>query len=131
MPKRNGTGIELLADPMRRRIIAALAVQPRRPSSLAKEIGLSRPATTRQLHLLLDAELVHSGRSIADRRAVLYAIEPRRHGVITAWLAGTEIVRRTTSDRDPSHRPSYELMERDAPRPDPEAPSPDPPTRTG
>jgi hypothetical protein len=46
MPKRNGPGIALLADPTRRRIIAALAISPRRPSSLAAELHLSRPATT-------------------------------------------------------------------------------------
>jgi DNA-binding MarR family transcriptional regulator len=93
MPKRNGSGIELLADPTRRRLIAALALRPRRPSSLAQEIGLSRPATTRQLHLLLAAGLVRWSRSHADRRVLLFSIEPRAHGQITAWLAGTEIAR--------------------------------------
>jgi DNA-binding transcriptional ArsR family regulator len=93
MPRRNGPGIELLADPTRRRIIAALALCPRRPSSLATELGLSRPATTRQLNLLLDAGLVRAGRSITDGRARLYRIEPLAHGPITAWLAGTEIGR--------------------------------------
>jgi predicted ArsR family transcriptional regulator len=99
MPKRNGSGIELLADPTRRRLIAALALRPRRPSSLAKEIGLSRPATTRQLHLLLAAGLVRWTRSHADRRVLLFSIEPRAHGQITAWLAGTEVGRAT--DRFP------------------------------
>jgi DNA-binding transcriptional ArsR family regulator len=96
VPKRNGQGIDLLADRTRRRIIAALALRPRRPSMLALEIGLSRPATTRQLHLLRDAGLIRSGRSVADGRVVLYSIEGRQHGRITAWLAGTEIARPTT-----------------------------------
>lgn len=95
MPKRNGSGIELLADPTRRRLIAAVALRPRRPSSLANEIGLSRPATTRQLHLLLAAGLVRWTRSHADRRVLLFSIEPQAHGQITAWLAGTEIGRPT------------------------------------
>jgi DNA-binding transcriptional ArsR family regulator len=94
MPKRNGrAGIELLADPTRRRIIAALAVCPRRPSSLASELKFSRPATTRQLRLLLDAGLVRESRSILDGRVRLYGLDPRSHGRITAWLAGTEIGR--------------------------------------
>lgn len=93
VPKRNGQGIELLADPMRRRMVAALALRPRRASSLALEMGLSRPATTRQLHLLRDAGLVRSTRSMADRRAILFTVDPRNHGPITAWLAGTEIGR--------------------------------------
>lgn len=91
MPKRNGAGIALLADPTRRRIIAALALRPRRPSSLAAEIGLSRPATSRQLQLLRDAGLVRASRSRIDGRVLLYTLDPRRHGPITAWLAGTEV----------------------------------------
>lgn len=58
MPKKNGQGVELLADPTRRRLIAAIALRPRTPSSLAQEIGLSRAATTRQLHLLEGAGLI-------------------------------------------------------------------------
>lgn len=97
MPRRSGPGIALLADSTRRRIVAALARRPRRPSSLAREIGLSPPATTRQLHLLRDAGLIRSTRSIVDRRAILYAIDPRSHGPITAWLVGTEVGRPTPS----------------------------------
>jgi DNA-binding transcriptional ArsR family regulator len=93
MPKRNGPGIELLADPVRRQIIAALALGPRRPTSLAKQIGLSRPAATRHLLLLRDAGLVRTMPSYVDRRAILYGIDPRSRGPITAWLAGTEIAR--------------------------------------
>jgi DNA-binding transcriptional ArsR family regulator len=100
MPRRNGSGIELLADPTRRRIIAALALGPRRPSSLAEALGLSRPATSRQLRLLLDAGLVRTGRSRLDRRVQLYAIDPHRHGPITAWLAGTEVGRPVTMKID-------------------------------
>ena len=93
MPSRNGQGIELLADPIRRRLIAAIALRPQRPSSLAQLIGLSRPATSRQLGLLQRAGLVRSSRSMADGRAVLFTLDPRVHGQITAWLAGTEIGR--------------------------------------
>jgi DNA-binding transcriptional ArsR family regulator len=99
VPKRNGQGIELLADRTRRRIIASLALRPRRPSILALEIGLSRPATTRQLHLLRDAGLIRSSRSPIDGRTILFSIEQRQHGRITAWLAGTEIARPTTYER--------------------------------
>jgi DNA-binding transcriptional ArsR family regulator len=93
MPKRNGPGIELLADPTRRRIIAALALGPRRPSSLAAELSLSRPAVSRQLRLLRDATLVDTTRSLVDGRVVLYRLQPRQHGPITAWLAGTSVGR--------------------------------------
>ena len=129
MPRRNGAGIELLADPTRRRIVAALALQPRRPSGLAAELGLSRPAIARQLHILRDAGLIQSGRSMADRRAILFMIAPRRQGVITAWLAGTEIGRPTPRfGRDGRPLPGFELIERDptppAPLPPPDSPRP-------
>ena len=89
VPKRNGPGIELLADPTRRRIVALLAIHSMRPKSIAREIGLSRPATSRQLHLLLDAGLIRSTWSPIDGRGRLFGLEPRAHGSITAWLAGT------------------------------------------
>jgi DNA-binding transcriptional ArsR family regulator len=94
MPKKNGQGIELLADPTRRRLIAAIAVRPRRPSSLAAEIGLSRPATTRQLHLLEEAGLIRASRAMTDRRGIVFTMDPRTHGQVTSWLAGTDIGRR-------------------------------------
>ena len=93
MPGRHGSGIELLADPIRRQIVAALALGPRRPTALAAEIGLSRPATAHHLRLLRDAGLIRTMPSYVDRRAILYGIDPRSHGRITAWLAGTEIGR--------------------------------------
>jgi DNA-binding transcriptional ArsR family regulator len=93
MPRRNGAGIELLADPTRRRIIALLAVHPLRPSTIASEVCLSRPAVSRQLRLLRQAGLIVATRSRVDGRAVLYGIHPSRHGSITAWLAGTSVGR--------------------------------------
>ena len=86
----------MLADPTRRRIVAALAIGPRRPSSLARELHLSRPAISRQLSLLLEAGLVRTNRSLVDGRVVLYGLEPRGRGPITAWLAGTGVGRPIT-----------------------------------
>ena len=91
MPKRNGTGIALLADETRRRIVAAIALRPMRSSAIATAIGLSRPATSRQLRLLLDAGLVRALESRIDRRGYLYTLHPDSHGRITAWLAGTDV----------------------------------------
>jgi len=93
MPKRNGAGIELLADPTRRRIIALLAMSACRPSTLAREIGRSRPAVSRQLALLVDAGLVERRPAYFDGRAILYRIAADSHGPITAWLAGTNVGR--------------------------------------
>jgi DNA-binding transcriptional ArsR family regulator len=91
MPLRRGNGIALLADPTRRRIIAALAATPRRPSRLAADLAVSRPAIARQLRLLEDAGLIVAHAVAGDGRGTLYTINPRRHGAITAWLAGTDI----------------------------------------
>lgn len=93
MPRRNGSGIALLADPTRRGIIAALALKPQRPSRLAAHLRLSRPAITYHLRLLEKAGLVWGHDVPGDGRAVWYTINPRRHGAITAWLAGTELGR--------------------------------------
>jgi DNA-binding transcriptional ArsR family regulator len=89
MPKRNGPGIELLADSTRRRIVTLLAAQPMRPSVIAQELGLSRPATSRQLRLLEDAGLVRGWNSMMDGRGMVYAIDPGALRPIIAWLAGT------------------------------------------
>jgi DNA-binding transcriptional ArsR family regulator len=91
MPKRIGSGMELLADPTRRRIIAMIAGRPMRSSLIAYELGLSRPATSRQLALLEDAGLVRSFDSAFDRRARVYSIKPLAAHPIIAWLAGTGV----------------------------------------
>ena len=89
MPKRNGPGIELLADFTRRRIVTLLAAQPMRSGAIARELGRSRPATSRQLRLLEEAGLVRGWTSMMDGRGVVYAIDPRALRPIIAWLAGT------------------------------------------
>jgi len=91
MPKRNGAGIALLADPTRRRIITLLAQHPRRPKMLAMELGLSFPAVSGQLALLCEAGLVRRLPTLADARGVLCFVEPDAQGRIIAWLAGTEV----------------------------------------
>ena len=99
MPKRNGKGIDLLADPTRRAIVALLALQVGQPnmglqpSMIAKEIGRSRPATSRQLGLLRRAGLISVRHHFVDGRKVVYFLEPRKLGQITAWLSGTEVGR--------------------------------------
>ena len=98
MPKRNGEGIDLLADPTRRRIVAQLALATGKPKAgeptrLAKELGLSLPATSRQLHILLKAGLISVRRGWVDGRRRVYSIEPTRLGQIAELLAGTEVGR--------------------------------------
>lgn len=91
MPRRNGTGIALLADPTWRRIIALIAIRPRRPSAVARDLGVHRSTATRQLHLLEEAGLILGRRTLYDGRGKRYFLEPRRVGPVLAWLAGTEV----------------------------------------
>ena len=91
MSKDIGSGIELLADGTRRRIVALIAGQPMRSSQIAHELGLSRPATSRQLGLLEQARLVRSFTSFLDARSRIYSINPSATHQIIAWLAGTGV----------------------------------------
>ena len=91
MPKRTGQGIELLADETRRRIVGLLALHPYRPSVLASELGLARSTVSHHLHLLHEAGLIRILNVYNDGRYVLYGIDYRAHGRITAWLAGTDV----------------------------------------
>jgi DNA-binding transcriptional ArsR family regulator len=95
MPKRAAVGIELLADPTRRRIMGLIALHARRPSGIASEIGLSRPATTRQLRLLAEAGLIRVTYAPHDGRGRLCSVNPMMIGPIAAWLAGVEVGRPT------------------------------------
>jgi DNA-binding transcriptional ArsR family regulator len=98
MPKRITHGIELLADPTRRRIVALIASGTRRPGAIADTIGLSRPATSRQLRLLVQAGLLRWTFDRFDLRGRLYVIDPAMEGPIIAWLAGVDL------GRHPRHR---------------------------
>lgn len=93
MPTRITHGIELLADPARRRIIALIANGTRRPAAIADEIALSRPATSHHLRLLVRAGVLRWTFARFDRRGRLYLIEPSMNGPIVAWLAGVDLGR--------------------------------------
>ena len=115
MPRRNGDGLALLADPTRRDIVAILAIRPTRPSVLAKRLGLSRPAVSRQLHLLAEAGLVVAHPWVPDGRFVAYTLEFRSQGRIIAWLAGTEVGLLPSVYRMPAPAPGAEGDAADGP----------------
>lgn len=100
MPRRNGHGIDLLADPTRRAIASLLALGQDRPSKIADELGLSRQAVSRQLSILQKAGLILRRRHYMDGRGWMYYFDPRKLGQITAWLAGTEVGRVFATNRD-------------------------------
>jgi DNA-binding transcriptional ArsR family regulator len=93
MPRRAAEGIELLADATRRQIVALIAGRIRHPSDIAQALGLSRPAVSRQLKLLVAAGLLRWRWSRIDLRSRVYTIDPGMQEPILAWLAGVDIRR--------------------------------------
>ena len=91
MPRRAAEGIELLADPTRRRILALIAGRVWHPADLAEAVGLSRPAVSRQLRLLTAAGLLRWRWSQLDLRSRDYFIDPPMREAIIAWLAGVDL----------------------------------------
>ena len=102
MPRRAAEGIELLADPTRRRIVALIAGRVRHPADIAEALELSRPATSRQLRLLTEAGLLRWAWSRIDLRSRAYVIDPAMQEAIIAWLAGVDL--RTVR---PAFRPNW------------------------
>jgi DNA-binding transcriptional ArsR family regulator len=91
MTRRAGSGIALLADDTRRLLVSLIALRPRHPTELSRELGLSLPAVSRQLSLLARAGLIRGARSRIDRRGRVYDLNPEERGRVMAWLAATEV----------------------------------------
>ncbi len=72
-----------LADPTRRRILERLREGELAAGELCDEFSISRPAVSRHLRVLREAELVHS-RVEGQRR--MYALDPRPLAELDAWL---------------------------------------------
>jgi DNA-binding transcriptional ArsR family regulator len=91
MPRRAARGIELLADPTRRRIVGLVAGHDRHPADLAEALELSRPAISRQLRLLVEASILRWAWSNIDRRSRVYMLDPVMAKAVIAWLAGVDL----------------------------------------
>ncbi|HLI44298.1 MAG TPA: metalloregulator ArsR/SmtB family transcription factor [Acidimicrobiales bacterium] len=75
-----------LADPVRRRAVAALATGARRAGELAAATGVSPAAMSRHLRILLAAGLVDDERSVADARVRLFFLRREPLEELSAWL---------------------------------------------
>ena len=75
---------EVLAEPVRRRILDLLRERPRLVGELTAELGLSQPGTSKHLRVLREAGLVQV-RQEAQRR--VYAIDPGPLAELDVWLA--------------------------------------------
>jgi DNA-binding transcriptional ArsR family regulator len=75
---------EVLAEPVRRRILDLLRERPRLVGELTAELGISQPGTSKHLRVLREAGLVKV-RAEAQRR--WYELDPAPLAEIDEWLA--------------------------------------------
>jgi DNA-binding transcriptional ArsR family regulator len=75
-----------LADGTRRQVVQLLGQGPRRAGELAVAAGVSAPAMSRHLRVLLQAGLVADERTAADARARVFRLRPQPVAAIAAWL---------------------------------------------
>jgi DNA-binding transcriptional ArsR family regulator len=76
----------LLADPTRRRVVELLGERPQRAGELARRLGVSPPALSRHLRMLLDAGVVADQRVADDARVRMFHLRPESLAGLQAWL---------------------------------------------
>jgi DNA-binding transcriptional ArsR family regulator len=81
-----GTVIEALSDPTRRQIVTLLSSGPKRAGELAAEAGMSAPAMSRHLRVLLSAAVITDERLDEDARARVFRLRPESVKTVQAWL---------------------------------------------
>ena len=81
-----GAVIEALGDPVRRQVVTLLSGGPRRAGEIATEIGMSAPAISRHLRVLLEALVIEDERLEADARARVFRLRPQSITAARAWL---------------------------------------------
>jgi DNA-binding transcriptional ArsR family regulator len=81
-----GTVIDALSDPTRRQIVALLGGGPRRAGELAAEVGMSAPAMSRHLRVLLEASVITDERLEKDARARVFRLRPESIKAAQSWL---------------------------------------------
>lgn len=77
---------EALADPRRREVVKLLSEGPRRAGELAEAAGLSAPAMSRHLRLLLEAGVVEDERGSDDARVRMFRLRPASLVAVQAYL---------------------------------------------
>ncbi|QNE21853.1 winged helix-turn-helix transcriptional regulator [Kribbella qitaiheensis] len=77
---------EVLADPTRRQVVRLLGEGPQRAGQLAVAAGVSSPAMSRHLRILLVAGLVADERVVEDARVRVFRLRPEPVVAVQAWL---------------------------------------------
>jgi DNA-binding transcriptional ArsR family regulator len=75
-----------LADPARRHVVQLLGTAPRRAGELASATGMSSPAMSRHLKVLLQAGIVTDERTTRDARMRYFRLRPQSLVALQAWL---------------------------------------------
>lgn len=81
-----GTVIDALSDPTRRHIVTLLSGGPKRAGELASEVGMSAPAISRHLRVLLSAFVIADERLEEDARARVFRLRHQSIKTLQAWL---------------------------------------------
>ena len=77
---------EALADPTRRRVVQLLGTRPHRAGELANATGMSQPAISRHLKILLTSGIVTDHRVPEDARLRLFSLQPSSLVAVQAFL---------------------------------------------
>jgi DNA-binding transcriptional ArsR family regulator len=77
---------EALADPTRRRVVQLLGTRPHRAGELAHATGMSQPAMSRHLKILLTSGIVEDERVPEDARVRLFRLQPESLVAVQAFL---------------------------------------------
>jgi DNA-binding transcriptional ArsR family regulator len=75
-----------LADPTRRRVVQLLGTRPHRAGELAQATGMSQPAMSRHLKILLTSGIVEDERVPEDARVRLFKLQPESLIAVQAFL---------------------------------------------
>jgi len=78
--------LQALADPTRLGVVELLSSGPRRAGELAEASGLSAPAMSKHLRVLLQAGIVGDERPPEDARVRLFRLRPESVVALRAWL---------------------------------------------
>src|SRR5262245_45779802 len=80
------TVLQALADPTRLGVVQLLSTSPHRAGELAEASGVSAPAMSKHLRVLLDAGIVTDERPPDDARVRIFRLRPESVVSLRAWL---------------------------------------------
>jgi len=77
---------EALSDSTRRQVVQLLGKRPHRAGELAEAAGMSQPAMSRHLRILLTSGIVEDERVPEDARVRLFKLQPESLVAVQAFL---------------------------------------------